>query len=122
MRRFAAAALSVMMLVAPRVARAELWINLDSRLIVKHFGGVCAQMRTSGKYTVYKCDKTKGASLIFMRASQVKNSMPYTCTLSYWGSGPRGDTWHADMHDQEAIRCPMSWDNDNTLTIKLGDK
>ena len=124
MRRFLVPAAVVVMIAAPRVARADLWVNIDTRLVFYREAPGCSYQRTTSKYKVYKCPPTKGNGMILMRKTQLgayEITAP-KCTLSFWGSGPTNDTFHMNLKNDAGMTCTASWDNNNTITVKLDEK
>ena len=107
---------ALVLVAAPRVARADLWINVDGRWVMTGDRlKQCSNKGWSGGFRVYQCSKGDG-TVWFHDPDEL-----WTCVLSIWTSG--GSTWHADIQPDPKYPksiCKMHWINDNTLKVYPG--
>lgn len=115
MKRMLVIAAGLLLMAVPRVAHAELWLNVDSRWrLLTDKNKQCGYQGPSKGFRVYKCSKADG-TLWFTDDDGT------TCVLSIWTSGT--ETWHANITPDPKFPksvCKMRWENDNTLKVFPG--
>jgi hypothetical protein len=111
--------LGVLLTVVPRVARADLYLNVDSRFEI--WGDKNKQCKRTGYdkgVKTYNCKwSNKGDGTVTF-----SDQDGTVCVLSIWTSGTN-ETWHADIKADAKYPksvCRMRWENGNTLKVYPG--
>jgi hypothetical protein len=113
MKKLSVALGAALLLVAtPRIARAELWINLDQRFYLwTDQNKQCTFQRFMKGFRVYSCAEGSG-TLHFAYEDE-----GMVCVLSIWYSSGRWNAEIAPSPKWPNSKCGRRWENNNTVKV-----
>jgi hypothetical protein len=118
--RIMSAVLFCVLAAAPVAARADLWVNIDSPLVVAPgTKAPCPLARVSSTYRngkttalVFDCTSTQGTFSVEANIYKYTDASKYrTCYFSYRWTG----RWDLSVHSNKG--CTIHWVNGNTLDV-----